>query len=779
MRSDHPHSNPAFSDAAPLLLAAPTVGVMRGYEGDITEADDAFLAIVGYTREEFIAGQMNWREMTPPEFLHLDEAGIRQAAESGGFTAPYQKQFVRKDGSRVPVLLVSAFIPDAPGKWVGYVVDLSAPVAQRAEAEVAHAPLAGPMPQEFYSRLVSELVRERTRMVAMLDSTDALVWAVDAQYRLRSANQAFHAAVRVDLGRDVQVGDDLLAIDGAADTRAQWAAWYDRALGGDHLATHSTRQIGGALRHYDHVLSPIFEPRRSGVVGVTVVSRDVSAQAEAEAALRASEARFRTLISASPLGILLTDPAGDCVYANPRVAATWQLPAAEMLGRGYMRHVHPDDASWVLAAWRAATDVGDELEAEYRLKPPRGGERHLRVRIAPVRDGPRITGYVGTVDDDTERRALAHRVRQSEKMESLGTLAGGIAHDFNNMLAVVLGYADLALEGAEGRPQLEADLSEIRTASLRARDLVQQILTFSRRGDREQAPVDLTALTAETVRLLRATVPTTIALEARLPDQPVVVLGDPSALQQVLVNLCTNAEHAMRGGAGGRLEVELAVDEGGETPRAVLTVSDTGHGMSAEVRERLFEPFFTTKPRGEGTGMGLAVVHGTVAAHDGAITVESEPGAGATFRVSLPLVQTGVAAPWAEGTPPRGSGRVLLAEDEPAVARFAARALTRAGYTVTCCRDGLEALRAFSAAPDAVDVLVTDVAMPGLTGDALARAVHAARPALPVVLVTGFSHTVTVDTARALGATLLQKPVSARDLARAVHAALPGPAGAP
>jgi CheY-like chemotaxis protein len=159
--------------------------------------------------------------------------------------------------------------------------------------------------------------------------------------------------------------------------------------------------------------------------------------------------------------------------------------------------------------------------------------------------------------------------------------------------------------------------------------------------------------------------------------------------------------------------------------------------------------------------------------------VESLPGAGATFRVSLPLVRAGVAAEGAEEAEARGSGRVLLAEDEPAVARFAARALTRAGYTVTCCRDGVEALRTFSAAPDAVDVLVTDVAMPGLTGDALARAVHATRPALPVVLVTGFSHTVSIETARALGATLLQKPVSARDLARAVQAALEGGTAAP
>ena len=354
-------------------------------------------------------------------------------------------------------------------------------------------------------------------------------------------------------------------------------------------------------------------------------------------------------------------------------------------------------------------------------------------------------------------------------MQSLGTLAGGIAHDFNNMLGVVLGYTELALADAGELPALGESLREIRTASLRARDLVRQILTFSRRSEQAHTPLDLRALTDESLRLLRATLPATVALDAHLPNEPVTVRGDATSLQQVLVNLCTNAEYAMRADGGGTLFVQLATGERAGVSQAVLTVRDTGRGIAADVRERLFEPFFTTKPVGEGTGMGLAVVHGIVEAHGGTISVESAPGAGASVRVVLPLTGEATPAPAPAPAGTSGQGRVLLVEDEPALARFAEQALRRSGYTVSAHGNGAEAIAAFSAAPDAFDVVVSDVAMPGLTGDKVAEALHALRRELPVILMTGFSHSVTPERVQALGvASLLQKPFSARDLVSAV-----------
>jgi PAS domain S-box-containing protein len=376
------------------------------------------------------------------------------------------------------------------------------------------------------------------------------------------------------------------------------------------VTVHSTASIGGAARHFTSVLCPIVDPAR-GVTGVSGVSQDVTEHRQAEEALVVSEARFRALATASPLGVFLYDPAGAIQYANPRMREIWRLPVEAAFDMAAaMAAVHPSDASRVRARWEASLAAGVGAEQEFRLRFADGEERHLRTQMAPLREGDRVTGFVGTVDDDTERHALAQRVRQAERMEALGTLAGGIAHDFNNMLGVVLGHTEVALAEAAalGRAAdaLREPLGEVRTASLRARDLVRQILAFGRRTETERAPVDLRALTVESMRLLRPMLPSSVRLELRLPDHPLTVLGDASALQQVLVNLVTNAEHAMRATGGGVLAVALGAEGGA----ARLTVCDTGAGIAPEARERLFDPFFTTKPPGEGTGMGLAVAHG-------------------------------------------------------------------------------------------------------------------------------------------------------------------------
>ena len=613
-----PDDREAVADRPTAVRPAPPppiVGVMMGVGEEITDADDAFLAIVGYTREDFEAGRMNWAEMTPPEFLHLDAAGIRQAVERGGFTVPYQKEFLRKDGTRVPVLLVCAFIPRTVGRWIGYVVDLSPPTAQQAVPSDARTALGEPLPQEFYARLVNELVLERTRVLAMLDHTDALFWAVDPQLRLLSANAAFQAAQRQVSGHDLAIGESVVGPEFPLEMRDEWARFYQRALAGERFSALTEHDLPVGRRYYQNSFNPIVDPRL-GVIGVSVVSQDKTARQATEHALRASEARFRTLAAASPLGIYLTDARGEVVYANPRLLEIWRLPPGEPFGRAAERLIHPDDFRRVTADRDAAFAAGEPVAQDFRLRFPDGTERYLRARMAPVREGDRVTGFVGTMDDDTERQVLAQRVRQSEKMESLGTLAGGIAHDFNNMLGVVLGHAELALADAEELVteghSLRESLQEIRTASLRARDLVRQILTFSRRSEQQTTSVDLRALTVESLRLLRATIPSTVMLDARLPEGPVPVLGDPTGLQQVLVNLCTNAEYAMRAVGGGSLTVALEVERRGGPATAVLTVRDTGQGMTPEVRDRLFEPFYTTKPRGEGTGMGLAVVHGMV-----------------------------------------------------------------------------------------------------------------------------------------------------------------------
>jgi signal transduction histidine kinase/CheY-like chemotaxis protein len=431
--------------------------------------------------------------------------------------------------------------------------------------------------------------------------------------------------------------------------------------------------------------------------------------------------------------------------------------------------VHPDDAANVAARWTAARETATELRLEHRIVLPGGVERHLRVWAAPLHDAGGEGGFVGSVEDETERRAAADRAQRRVRMESLGTLAGGVAHDFNNMLSVVLGYTDLARADADDGENVRVALEEIRTASLRARELVSQILTFSRQAEQERGRVDLTALVAESGRLLRAILPPHVEFTVRAPAEPVWVQGNVAALQQVIVNLCINAGHALRGVARPSIAVTLASGYEDAVPVAHLTVRDNGCGMSRAIADRIFEPFFTTKPVGEGTGMGLAVVHGTVVEHGGFIRVHSVPDVGTTFEIALPLATEAAEVRLPVRTPRPGAGRVLLVEDERAVARVLTRTLEHAGYTVIGSHDGLDALRLLDALQVPPDLVVSDVSMPRMSGDRLAEELAVRMPGLPVLLMTGFSRDVRLD--GPVGGNVrevLQKPITSDQLLDAI-----------
>lgn len=386
--------------------------------------------------------------------------------------------------------------------------------------------------------------------------------------------------------------------------------------------------------------------------------------------------------------------------------------------------------------------------------------------------------------ETTTRKLLEGKLQQAQKMEAIGILAGGIAHDFNNMLGVMIGYTELIASEWATPPPWQAYLQEILTAGKRAKALVQQILTFSRRNDQKRQPIYLYQLVNETLKLLRASLPSTITFETHISRHSGAILADPTQMHQVLMNLCTNAEHAMRP-AGGTLEVALeAMDVDDRLaaqhaslkpgPHVRLTVRDTGHGMTPDVCARIFDPFFTTKKEGDGTGMGLAVVHGIVTSHGGAITVASAPGQGSLFTVYLPqLVEMPVRDTLPRETLPYGQGMILFVDDEAALAQVAETILTRLGYTVTTCTNSQEALATFQASPDQFDLVITDQTMPGLTGENLAKALRQIRPDLPIILCTGFSHVMTPEKAQGLQLdAFLMKPLTMRGLGQAVQCVL-------
>ena len=399
--------------------------------------------------------------------------------------------------------------------------------------------------------------------------------------------------------------------------------------------------------------------------------------------------------------------------------------------------------------------------------------------------------YMAIVLDITERKHAEEAFRQTErqlhqlqKMEALGTLSAGIAHDFNNILGAILGFTEMALLKLGPGEEVYPNLNQVMKAGNRAKELVKQILTFSRQVEQERMPTKLDLVVEEVLKLLRASLPSTITIQQHLSTESGVILADPIQIHQVLMNLCTNAEHAMRE-KGGTLKVcldnvEISSGQDSMPPELKpghylqLSVSDTGKGIPPEIQNRIFEPFFTTKDMGEGTGMGLSVVHGIIANHEGAITVESTPGCGTTFAIFLPRINAVVESETRENIPTqRRHACILFVDDEEALAQLGKKMLQQLGYEAVVCTNSIEALHTFRADPFHFDVVITDQTMPNLTGDALARELLNIRPELPIILCTGFSYTIAPEKATALGIrAFLMKPILSYQLAETIQRVL-------
>jgi two-component system, cell cycle sensor histidine kinase and response regulator CckA len=504
---------------------------------------------------------------------------------------------------------------------------------------------------------------------------------------------------------------------------------------------------------------------------VLSIFRDITARKRVEESLRESEGRYRTMVHWTPEPLFVYRD-GIIIYANPAAIKLFGASAAEdLVGRPVLDLVHPDFHQIVLARAKYIADHGaDSPRAELRYRKLDGTPIEVEVQGTPiVYDGlaaihVAIRDITGRKLAEDARASLEVQLRESQKMEAIGTLAGGIAHDFNNILAIILGNTDLARDDVVANPaQALRSLEEIGKAGARARDLVQQILSFSRRQATERKRADLVPVIEESVRLLRATLPARVTLAAQLdPDVP-AVLADATQIEQVVINLATNAVQAMHG-APGRIDIRLdavmldaPLTDAHPALRALqgrhpgltirLAVQDNGAGMDAATQTRIFEPFFTTKLVGEGTGLGLSVVHGIMQAHEGAILVDSRPGEGSTFTLYIPAASgaaTGVPAT-GEGTArssPTAStaaGRhILYLDDDESLVFLVTRLLERRGYRISGYTDQREALAAIRADPGSFDLVVTDFNMPGMSGLDVAREVRTIGSGLPVAIASGF-----------------------------------------
>jgi PAS domain S-box-containing protein len=468
--------------------------------------------------------------------------------------------------------------------------------------------------------------------------------------------------------------------------------------------------------------------------------------------LRRSEQRLRAAFAQQFQFVAILDPEGRVLDFNQQLSAGGPPVAPEqVVGVLFWQTLWWRDHADMQDVWparlHAAAATSGPVLAEDTFTSSSGEQRFASAAVTAVRDAAgALDCFIVQGTDTTERRrsealkrALEAQLRETQKLEAIGTLAGGIAHDFNNILGAILGNLALASEAVGPGHAAQAPLGQIRIAGRRARELVHQILAFSRRQPQELVAQPLRPVIDETLALLRSTLPTAVQLDAVLDAEPLWVQADATQVQQVLVNLCTNAWHALNSGRG-RIEVGVAAAPGQQVR---LWVADDGIGMPAATRERIFEPFFTTKAVDEGTGLGLSVVHGIVTAHGGAISVDSTPGKGSRFTILLPRTPAGppLPEPAAELPVSARSGvghRVLYIDDDETMALVGGGLLQRAGHSVEVFQDAALALAALRERPGAFDLVVTDYNMPRLSGVEVALEVARIRPTLPVVITSGY-----------------------------------------
>lgn len=528
------------------------------------------------------------------------------------------------------------------------------------------------------------------------------------------------------------------------------------------------------------------------MLGVVLVFQDDSESRAAEKKLRDSEDRFKKLFEYAPLPYQSLDEQGNIIEVNQTWLDILGYQKNDVIGKSFADFLNPEWEDHFKENFPKFKALGEVLGVEFEMKKKDG--TYIPTRF----DGRIRRGQAGNFIQThcvfrnlSEEKKLQKKIaeqeialRQNQKLEAIGTLAGGIAHDFNNILSAVIGYTELSLDDIQKGTPLYENLTEVLNAGMRAKNLVKQILTFSRKGEEEKKPVQIDTLVRDALKMLRSTIPSNIEIKEYVGKVPVTITANTSQMNQVVMNLVTNAVHAIDGNGLIEIGVEkIHIDEtrADNYPDIVpgaysrLFVSDTGCGIARENLEAIFDPYFTTKTPDKGTGLGLAVVHGIVKIHGGHISVYSEPGKGTTFQVYLPLSEHSSRALPVQSLRKisMGTERILFVDDELSITRLQKQILERLGYSVTAQTSSEKALEIFRSEPDSFDLLITDMTMPGMTGDKLVLEIKATRPDLPVIICTGFSEKVNEKSAMDLAIDgFLMKPVDMKKMAETVRKVL-------
>ncbi len=718
------------------------------------EFNDAACDQLGYSRQEFarlnlfdLQGSLNEKEF---------EERTRLIMQTG--QARFENRRKAKDGSLHDVL-ISYRVIDIHGRtyWVGVWLDIT----ERKRMEEA-------------------LRESEMRFRTILQTTNEGFWMIEKSGTTLDVNPRMCAI----LGRDLEevLGRKIFDFLEEASKPVFEKVMEQTTLGEPGVYELTVSRPDGSQVFCRFSVTPFFES--SGAhLGAFAMVTDITDRKHNEMKLLRAKAEWERTFDSVPDLVCIVDTSHRIVRVNRAMVQRFGISQEQCVGMPCFEVIHKTDQPPEFCPLALLLADGQEHSVEVH---EHWLDSDLVIKVSPLFDDNGVLiGAVHSARDVTGQRALERQINQSQKMEALGALAGGIAHDFNNILAIIMGYTDIALFDLPQHSPAYAALHNVQKASSRAKDLVTQILAFSRKSERERKPIELKLVVDEALKLLRASIPATIEIRAHLVSDGIIA-ADPTEIQQVVMNLCANASHAMRD-KGGLLNVSLdsvyiASDHGLELrglrpgPHLRLTVSDTGHGIGPELIERIFEPYFTTKVHGEGSGMGLAVVHGIIKSLGGTVEVCSTQGQGSTFQIFFPMLEmeiqkTDKAFP--TELPHGGNERILFVDDEQAIAEIGQMILTQLGYKVTIRSNSLEALELFGRNPQMFDLIISDQTMPDMTGLDLAGRVHRLRPDIPVILCTGYSEQLTEKEPEELGiSALLMKPVSIEQLAPAIRKSL-------
>jgi len=492
-------------------------------------------------------------------------------------------------------------------------------------------------------------------------------------------------------------------------------------------------------------------------------------------ALQESEERLRTVFETFPDPVTIIQAEdGRCVDINSAFTRVTGWTTEDVIGKTAADFDiwHKPEEREKLTTGIAQQGKVENLEAKFRLKDGSLTTALMSAVLIRLKDKPHILTITRDISDlksaQKEREQLETQLIQAQKMEAIGTLAGGIAHDFNNILGAIIGYAEMALYDTKKDSMEHHNIDQVLKAGHRAKDLVKQILAFSRKSEQDKRIISLTPIVEEALKLLRASLPTTIEIRQNIEPNLDAIFADPTQMHQVLMNLCTNSAHAM-GDTRAAQYPEL-----NPGPYVKLSISDTGHGMDSVTMDRIFDPYFTTKEQDKGTGMGLAVVHGIIKGHGGGIQVQSTPAKGTRFDILFPIMEKQMESVTAElKALPTGSEHILFIDDEETLIDLAKSMLKKLGYRVETRTSPVEALEIFGAAPHKFDLVISDMTMPGMTGDTLASELMNIRSDIPVIICTGYSEKIDERRAKDLGIKgLMMKPFTIRRLSKTVRDAL-------